>query len=109
MYDGLYARIPEFERRSGLAVEVVDRLPHPELNARVDRDRASAGSADLDLVSTHTKYAPSQAPWLAPLDGLVDARQPRRPPAATARAGPDLGAAPAVPPQPRLRPSLLSP
>ena len=74
MYDGLYARIPEFERRTGVAVEVVARLPHPELNARIDLERARASDApsDLDLVSTHTKYAPAQARWLAPLDGLVD-------------------------------------
>ena len=71
MYDGLYARIPEFERQTGLTVEVVDRLPHPELNARIERD-FDAGSADLDLLSTHTKYAPSQARWLAPLDDLIE-------------------------------------
>ena len=72
MYDGLYARIPEFERQTGLGVEVVGRLPHPELNARIKRE-LEAGSTDLDFLSTHTKYAPSQAPWLTPLDGLVEA------------------------------------
>jgi multiple sugar transport system substrate-binding protein len=71
MYDGLYARIPAFERETGHRVEIVDRLPHPELNARVKRDFA-AGRADLDLLSTHTKYAPSQAQWLSPLDDVVD-------------------------------------
>jgi multiple sugar transport system substrate-binding protein len=70
MYDGLYDRIPEFERRSGLKVEVVVRLTHPELNAWVKQAFAD-GSADIDLLSTHTKYAPSQVQWLAPLDGLV--------------------------------------
>ena len=38
MYDGLYERFPEFERATGLRVEVVDRLPHPELNARVKQE-----------------------------------------------------------------------
>ena len=71
MYDGLYARIPEFERQTGLRVEVVGRLPHPELNARALRD-FGAGSADVDLLSTHTKYAPAQARWLAPLDDLIE-------------------------------------
>ena len=71
MYDGLYARIPEFEGRTGFRVEVVARLPHPELNARVERD-FDASSADLDLLSTHTKYAPSQAQWLAPLDDVIE-------------------------------------
>jgi multiple sugar transport system substrate-binding protein len=71
MYDGLYETIPAFERESGLRVEVVARLPHPELNAWVRRS-FSAGDPDVDLVSTHTKYAPSQAQWLEPLDGLLD-------------------------------------
>jgi multiple sugar transport system substrate-binding protein len=71
MYDPLYDAIPSFERESGYAVEVVDRLPHPELNAYVRRAFNGAG-ADIDLLSTHTKYAPSQAEWLAPLDELVD-------------------------------------
>ena len=72
MYDGLYQTIPAFERESGLRVEVVARLPHPELNAWIRRE-FSAGDPDVDLLSTHTKYAPSQAQWLQPLDGGVDA------------------------------------
>jgi multiple sugar transport system substrate-binding protein len=70
MYDGLYARIPAFERESGHRVEIVDRLPHPELNARVKHD-FRAGIADLDLLSTHTKYAPAQAEWLSAIDDVV--------------------------------------
>jgi multiple sugar transport system substrate-binding protein len=71
MYDGLYETIPAFERESGLRVEVVARLPHPELNAWV-KHAFTAGDPGVDLLSTHTKYAPSQAQWLEPLDGLVD-------------------------------------
>jgi multiple sugar transport system substrate-binding protein len=67
MYDRLYERIPVFERETGVRVEVVVRLPHPELNAWVKRT-FEAGHSDIDLLSTHTKYAPSQAQWLAPLD-----------------------------------------
>ena len=67
MYDSLYDRLPAFERATGLHVDVVDRLPHPELNARVKREFES-GAADFDLISTHTKYAPSQATWLSPDD-----------------------------------------
>ena len=70
MYDRLYQRIPAFERATGYRVLVVARLPHPELNARV-ADLFGRGNPDIDLLSTHTKYAPSQAQWLAPLDGLV--------------------------------------
>ena len=72
MYDPLYDAIPAFERATGLHVDVTARLPHPELNAFLRR-AFSAGDADLDLLSTHTKYAPSQAQWLAPLDTSFDA------------------------------------
>jgi multiple sugar transport system substrate-binding protein len=72
MYDPLYDSLPRFERRTGLRVEVLARLPHPELNAFV-RDAFEDGDADLDLLSTHTKYAPSQAQWLASLDDIVPA------------------------------------
>jgi multiple sugar transport system substrate-binding protein len=71
MYDPLYETIPEFERATGLRVEVVARLPHPELNAFV-KQTFESGDHDLDLLSTHTKYAPSQAQWLAPLDASFD-------------------------------------
>ena len=71
MYDSLYGTFGEFERTTGFAVEVVARLPHPELNAFVKKEFES-GEADLDLLSTHTKYAPSQARWLEPLDAAFD-------------------------------------
>jgi len=70
MYDPLYQAIPRFEQETGLRVEVVVRLPHPELNAWVKRE-FGAGDPDIDLLSTHTKYAPSQAEWLSPLDHVI--------------------------------------
>jgi multiple sugar transport system substrate-binding protein len=70
MYDPLYDAIPRFERETGLAVEVVVRLPHPELNAWV-KQMFESGEPDIDLLSTHTKYAPSQAAWLAPIDSIL--------------------------------------
>lgn len=70
MYDALYDGIPNFERETGLQVEIVARLPHPELNAFI-KQTLEASTADLDLISTHTKYAPSQAQWLRPLDDEV--------------------------------------
>lgn len=72
MYDRLYDRLPRFELETGYRVDVVARLPHPELNARVARD-FGRGDPDIDILSTHTKYAPSQVRWLAPLDELVSA------------------------------------
>ena len=67
MYDPLYARLGEFEGRTGTSVEVVATLPHPELNERIGGEFTS-GTAYYDLISTHTKYAPSQRQWLTPLD-----------------------------------------
>jgi multiple sugar transport system substrate-binding protein len=67
MYDPLYEAIAPFEEATGHRVEVVARLPHPELNVFV-KARFESGDPGIDLLSTHTKYAPSQAQWLAPLD-----------------------------------------
>ena len=63
MYDGLYALIAD-------DVDVVVHADHPTLNREVAA-RLAAGER-LDVVSTHGKYAPSQAAWLRPLDDLVD-------------------------------------
>ena len=68
MYDPLYSRLSDFEEQEGITVDVAAALPHPELNVRVDEEFGS-GTASYDLISTHTKYAPSQAQWLLPLDG----------------------------------------
>jgi multiple sugar transport system substrate-binding protein len=70
MYDPLYAALPAFERETGFTVEIVAKLPHPELNAYV-KSTFSSGDADIDLLSTHTKYAPSQAHWLASITDEV--------------------------------------
>jgi multiple sugar transport system substrate-binding protein len=67
MYDPLYERIGEFEEREGMSVEVAAALAHPELNERIEEEFGSR-SASYDLISTHTKYAPSQREWLTPLD-----------------------------------------
>lgn len=40
---------------------------HPDLNERIEGEFGS-GTASYDLISTHTKYAPSQRRWLTPLD-----------------------------------------
>lgn len=64
MYDGLYEHLP-------IDVEVVVHADHPTLNREVAA-RLGAGER-LDVISTHGKYAPSQAVWLRPLDGLVGA------------------------------------
>ncbi|MDE0803856.1 MAG: extracellular solute-binding protein [Acidimicrobiales bacterium] len=67
MYDDLYRR---FTESSDHDVEVVVHADHPTLNREV-AERLTAGER-LDVISTHGKYAPSQARWLRPLDELVD-------------------------------------
>ena len=69
MYDALYARLPEFTRVTGIAVEIAFQGDHPALNEFLATETAAA----CVLVSTHTKYAPSQQTLLAPLDGLFSA------------------------------------
>ena len=66
MYDPLYGWL----ERSGPPVEIVVHADHPTLNREVAA-RLGAGEA-IDVVSTHSKYAPSQADWLLPLDDVID-------------------------------------
>jgi multiple sugar transport system substrate-binding protein len=65
MYDRLYDTFAPGE------VDVVVHADHPTLNRQV-AGMLAAGER-IDLLATHSKYAPSQAQWLQPLDDLVDA------------------------------------
>jgi multiple sugar transport system substrate-binding protein len=69
MYDSLYTRLREFEQSEGVKVEVAAALAHPELNERIEEE-FSSGAATYDLISTHSKYAPSQRRWLTPVDDV---------------------------------------
>lgn len=64
MYDHLY-RIFEPDE-----VEVVVHADHPTLNRTVAAMLASGER--IDVLATHSKYAPSQAAWLHDLDELLD-------------------------------------
>ena len=66
MYDGLYARLAQFEKQTGIRVETGFRGDHPSLN-----EHLAEHGGEYDLVSTHSKYAPSQAGFLRPLDDLL--------------------------------------
>src|SRR5918993_622091 len=68
-YDPLYACLPGFTGANGAGVNVAFSGDHPSLNHHL----AALGEVPYDLVSTHTKYAPSQLNFLAPLDELVGA------------------------------------
>ncbi len=74
MYDRLYQRLPEFEKQTGWHVEIGFKDTHPALNDHIAEVYA-AGKARYDLISTHTKYAPSQAQWLHPLDDWIAEEQ----------------------------------
>ncbi len=74
MYDPLYTRLGEFEERERTSVEVAVAPTHPELNERIEEEFGS-GAASYDLISTHTKYAPSQREWLTPLDDDLDSSE----------------------------------
>ncbi|PYS47069.1 MAG: ABC transporter substrate-binding protein [Acidobacteria bacterium] len=67
-YDPLYECLPAFTAETGIRVNVAFKGDHPTLNHHL----AALTEVPYDLVSTHTKYAPSQLEFLAPLDGLVD-------------------------------------
>ena len=74
MYDGLYERLPLFERQTGYAVEIGAKLIHPELNDHI-AELYGNGVGDYDLIVTHNKYAPSQKEWLLPLNDHLDAEE----------------------------------
>jgi len=67
-YDPLYACLPEFTRSTGINVDVAFKGDHPAINHHL----ATLAAVPYDLVSTHTKYAPSQLGFLAPLDDFID-------------------------------------
>jgi multiple sugar transport system substrate-binding protein len=71
-YDGLSDLLPAFEKETGYRLHVDVRLPHVELNERMAQDLGTQ-NGHYDLISTHTKYCPSQAEYLMPLDDLVKA------------------------------------
>lgn len=62
MYDSVYDLFRD-------DVEVVVHADHPTLNRAVAE--CLAAGERLDLISSHGKYAPSQARWLHPLDDLL--------------------------------------
>src|SRR5437763_4146560 len=66
-YDHLYSNLPRFTGQTGIEIDVVFSGDHPALNHHL----AELGEMPYDLVSTHTKYAPSQLDFLAPLDGVI--------------------------------------
>jgi multiple sugar transport system substrate-binding protein len=66
-YDPLYSTLQKFTGSTGINVNIAFRGDHPALNHHL----ADLGDVPYDLVSTHTKYAPSQLRFLAPLDGVI--------------------------------------
>jgi multiple sugar transport system substrate-binding protein len=66
-YDPLYACLPAFTAATGVKVNIAFSGDHPALNHHL----ANLADVPYDLVSTHTKYAPSQLEFLAPLDELL--------------------------------------
>ncbi|MFM7125399.1 MAG: extracellular solute-binding protein [Actinomycetota bacterium] len=67
MYDHLYRVLDVAD------VEILVHADHPTLNRAVS-DLLDRGER-LDVISTHSKYAPSQSEWLLPLDDLVDSSE----------------------------------
>lgn len=75
-YDSLLELLPKFEEQTGYRLHVDVRLPHVELNERMAKDLGMEHGC-YDLISTHTKYSPSQVEHLMPLDEFVNADELR--------------------------------
>ena len=71
MYERLYAALEEFSSFHSIQVRIEFKGDHPALNEHL----TSSASSAYDLVSTHTKYAPSQAHLLAPLQAHIPANE----------------------------------
>lgn len=65
-YDQVDATLDAFTREHGVPVEVAFRGDHVALNRHLAD--ALPGGARYHLVSTHSKYVPSQSAWLQPID-----------------------------------------
>jgi multiple sugar transport system substrate-binding protein len=70
-YAGLLEKLPAFEEQTGYKLCIDVRLPHVALNERMAKDLGTE-NGHYDLISTHTKYSPSQAEHLMPLDKFVN-------------------------------------
>ena len=66
-YDPLYDSLPKFTETTGIKLNVGFSGDHPALNYHL----AGLENVPYDLVSTHTKYAPSQLSFLAELDNVI--------------------------------------
>ncbi|WP_145948530.1 extracellular solute-binding protein [Paenibacillus sp. Y412MC10] len=66
-YAPLYACLSQFSQQFGIQVDIGFKGTHPELNRHV-QECMENGLPSYDLISTHTKYAPSQARYLYGLD-----------------------------------------
>ena len=67
-YDPLYERLSIFSETTGIGINVAFSGDHPSLNHHI----AGLSEMPYDLISTHTKYAPSQKDLLAPLDEIIE-------------------------------------
>lgn len=70
MYDYPYSQIPRFEAETSYKVDIAAKLIHPELNKHI-ASLYESGEGDYDLITTHSKYAPSQKQWLTSLNNLI--------------------------------------
>lgn len=66
-YDSLYPTLKTFTESTGINVDVAYSGDHHSLNHHLAR----LSDVPYDLVSTHSKYAPSQLKFLAPLDDII--------------------------------------
>ncbi|WP_152392856.1 extracellular solute-binding protein [Paenibacillus guangzhouensis] len=66
-YSPLYECLAQFSQRFGIQVDIGFKGTHPDLNRHVQESMEN-GLPSYDLISTHTKYAPSQARYLYALD-----------------------------------------
>ncbi|GBG07532.1 hypothetical protein PAT3040_02085 [Paenibacillus agaridevorans] len=73
-YRPLYQSLESFASNTGIRVNIAFTGSHPELNRHL-KDVVRTRECPYDLISTHTKYAPSQSDYLLCLDGQFQAEE----------------------------------
>ena len=71
-YEGLYARIADWEAATGAKVEIISKKSHFEIDKEIKSDMA-AGTTDWCVGSNHSSFAPQYEGLYVDLEGLVPA------------------------------------
>jgi len=71
-YEHIYKNIPEFEKQTGIQVEIIYKSNHFELDKKMKMD-FEAGTVDYDVISDHSSFFSQYIDYLEPLNAYFTA------------------------------------